>query len=81
MHQSKTLPKTPYERVLEEQKIPQENKQKLKTLYQNLNPIHLTKEIIKLQNLLLEDYKTRYQTVSGKIKKEFIKKFKKNQKA
>jgi Integrase core domain. len=65
-------PKTAYERVLEEEKIPKENKQKLKTLYKTLNPIHLTKEIIKLQNLLLED---------DRIKKEFIKKLKKNQKS
>ena len=69
IHQSKKLPKTTYERVLEEEKIPKENKQKLKTLYKTLNPIHLTKKIIKLQNLLLED---------DRIKKEFIKKLKKS---
>jgi len=65
-------PKTPYERVLEEKEIRQENKRRLINFYQALNPIHLTKEILKLQNLLLED---------DRIKKEFIKKFKKNQKA
>ena len=58
-------PQTPYERVLTEKSIPEENKTKLKTVYQSLNPIEIRKEIIKLQNLLLED---------DKIKEEFVRK-------
>jgi len=41
------------------------NLQKSGNIYRSLNPINLRKEIIKLQNILLED---------DKIKKEFVKK-------
>lgn len=58
-------PQTPYERTLKEKLIPKENKKNLNTVYQSSNPIILRKEIIELQNLLLED---------DKIKKETIKK-------
>lgn len=55
-------PQTPYERILKDRSIPKENKIKLKTIYQTLNPIKIRREIIKLQNVLLE---------GGKIKEEF----------
>jgi hypothetical protein len=64
-------PQTPYQRVLKEKSIPKENKIKLKTFYQSLNPIEIKKEIVKLQNLLLED---------EKIKKVFVRKYQKIQK-
>jgi len=56
-------PQTPYERVLKEKSIPEENRTKLKIIYQSLNPIKIRKEIIKLQNLLLEDDKTKSDLV------------------
>jgi hypothetical protein len=58
-----------YQRVLKEKSIPKENKIKLKTFYQSLNPIEIKKEIVKLQNLLLED---------DKIKKEFVRRYQKH---
>lgn len=58
-------PQTPYERVLTEKSISEVNKIKLKNIYQSLNPIEIRKEIIRLQNLLLEN---------DKIKEEFVRK-------
>jgi hypothetical protein len=60
-------PQTPYERVLKEKSILEKNKRKIKTVYQRLNPIELRQEIVKLQNLLLEN---------DKIKEEFVRKLK-----
>ncbi|MFN4197289.1 MAG: transposase family protein, partial [Caldimicrobium sp.] len=60
-------PQTPYERVLKEKSISRKNKRKLKVIYQSLNPLKIRKEIVKLQNVLLE---------CSKIKKEVVKKLK-----
>jgi len=64
-------PQTPYGRALKETSISEENRTKLKIIYQSLNPIKIRKEIIKLQNLLLED---------DKIKGEFVRKYQKDKK-
>lgn len=61
-------PQTPYQRIFKEELLTKKQKEKLKNIYKSLNPIHLQKEIIKLQNILLED---------DKIKKELIKKLSK----
>jgi len=58
-------PETPYQRVLQENLVTKKQKEKLRSIYKSLNPIILRKEIIKLQNLLLED---------DKIKREFVEK-------
>lgn len=58
-------PQTPYQRVLREKSVTKQQKEKLRNIYSGLNPIRLREEIIKFQNILLED---------DKIKKEFIKK-------
>lgn len=61
-------PQTPYQRVLREESVTKQQKEKLRNIYSGLNPIRLRKEIIKFQNILLED---------DKIKKEFVKKLSK----
>lgn len=58
-------PQTPYERVLREKSVSKKQKEELTNICCSLNPIQLRKEIIKFQNILLED---------DKIKKEFVKK-------
>jgi hypothetical protein len=58
-------PKTSYQRTLQEKILTLQQRKKLINIYRSLNPINLQKEIIKLQNILLED---------DKIKKEFVKK-------
>ena len=58
-------PKTSYQRTLQEKILTLQQRKKLINIYRSLNPINLRKEIIKLQNILLED---------DKIKKEFVKK-------
>lgn len=50
---------TPYQRALKEKTVLKENKIKLKRMYNTLNPIKLRKEIIRLQEILLKDEKTR----------------------
>jgi len=45
-------PKTPYQRVLADCHIPEENKDKLKAIYLTLNPAELKRKINKLQNKL-----------------------------
>lgn len=46
-------PKTPYQRVLEHPKIPEETKDKLKEKYQTLDPVKLLEEINRLVEKLL----------------------------
>ncbi len=46
------VPKTPYQRVLESQDIPEETKIKLRIKYESLNPKQLLKRIIQLTNRL-----------------------------
>lgn len=45
---------TPYQRVLESPRIPEENKKQLRRLYAKLNPAELKRQITKLQNRLLK---------------------------
>ncbi len=48
-------PKTPYQRVMEHQAIPEDIKLNLKSKYQTLNPVSLLGEINKLGKLLLKN--------------------------
>jgi len=45
VHRKYDVPKTPYHRLIESEHIPQETKQKLTQLYQNLNPAELKRKI------------------------------------
>ena len=45
-------PKTPYQRVLEHPKIPEETKERLRKRYEELNPAELRRKILGLQQKL-----------------------------
>ena len=45
-------PKTPYQRLMERDDVPQETKEKLRELYLSLNPVDLLIEIYRLLELL-----------------------------
>lgn len=47
-------PKTPYERVLECEEVEEENREKLRKIYENLNPIELKAKTDKLQSKLVK---------------------------
>lgn len=46
--------RTPYERVLEREEIKEEDKKKLKKIYEDLNPMELKEKVEKLQNKLIK---------------------------
>ncbi|MCD6408537.1 hypothetical protein J7L87_05770, partial [bacterium] len=46
--------KTPYQRIIECPDIEREVKMELKRQYENLNPVELKKQIVKLQNYLFK---------------------------
>ena len=46
--------RTPYTRVLESDLVPKKNKQRLKTMYEQLNPAAIKRQITTLQNKLLD---------------------------
>jgi hypothetical protein len=45
IHRRYDTPKTPYQRIMESEKIPEENKKELRNLYQRLNPAELKRKI------------------------------------
>ena len=47
-------PRTPYHRVLESQWVNKENKEKLKSQYDKLNPVELKRKMVRLQNKLFK---------------------------
>ncbi len=57
-------PKTPYQRVLEDESVSEKDKIKLKEIYKSLDPIKLRREIIKIQAVLLKDEKIRKRFVA-----------------
>lgn len=61
--------RTPFERVCQSQKIPEETKRKLKERYQDLNPVVLRKEIAKLKKKIF----IKKSVASGMIYSQIIK--------
>jgi len=47
-------PRTPYERVIENPRIPLENKQRCQKIYESLDPFQLNEEVCRLKNKLNE---------------------------
>lgn len=54
-----TKPKTPYQMVLDSKTIDQKTKQRLKELYQSLNPAELKRQIDKKKDELYQAYKRK----------------------
>ena len=59
IHRKYDTPKTPYQRVMESKEVSKETKQKLKELYQSLNPAKLRREIKRKLDLLYQAYKEK----------------------
>jgi len=55
-------PKTPYQRVLESDEVDKQRKEKLKNIYNSLNPAKLKKDIDKKLNSLWIVYKSKQRT-------------------
>ena len=59
VHRKYDTPKTPYHRIMESEKIPEENKKELKELYQRLNPAELKRKIDEKIHRLFEIYEEK----------------------
>jgi len=63
IHRKYDTPKTPYQRVMESKEVSKETKQKLKEIYQSLNPAKLKREIERKLDLLYKAYKEKQKTL------------------
>lgn len=59
VHRKYDVPKTPYQRIIESQKIPEETKKELSKLYQSLNPAELKRGIDEKIHLLFKAYEEK----------------------
>ena len=59
VHRKYDIPKTPYQRIMESEKIPEENKKELRELYQRLNPAELKRKIDEKIHLLFKTYEEK----------------------
>ncbi len=59
VHRKYDTPKTPYQRIMESEKIPEENKKELRELYQRLNPAELKRKIDEKIHLLFKTYEEK----------------------
>ena len=59
VHRKYDIPKTPYQRIMESEKIPEETKKELRELYQRLNPAELKRKIDEKIHLLFKTYEEK----------------------
>ena len=59
VHRKYDTPKTPYQRIMESEKIPEENKKELRELYQRLNPAELKRKIDEKIHRLFKVYEKK----------------------
>ena len=59
VHRKYDIPKTPYQRIMESEKIPEENKKELSKLYQRLNPAELKRKIDEKIHRLFKVYEKK----------------------
>ena len=59
VHRKYDIPKTPYQRIMESEKIPEETKKKLRELYQRLNPAELKRGIDEKIHQLFKTYEEK----------------------
>ena len=65
------IPKTPYQRIIESRKIPEETKEELRELYQRLNPAGLKRKIDeKIQQLFKTYEQKNKETEASPFKKQ-----------
>lgn len=63
IHRSFEEPKTPYQKIMESRMISQDTKQKLRNVYQSLNPAELKRKIEKKQDELYRVYRTKEKRI------------------
>ncbi len=59
VHRKYDTPLTPYQRIMESEKIPEENKKELSKLYQSLNPAELKRRIDEKIHRLFKVYEEK----------------------
>ena len=59
VHRRYDIPKTPYQRLMDSDKIPEETKEKLTRVYQSLNPAELKRTIDEKIHQLFEVYEEK----------------------
>jgi len=71
VHRKYDIPKTPYQRIMESRKIPEETKEELRELYQSLNPAELKRGIDeKIQQLFKTYEQKNKETEASPFKKQ-----------
>lgn len=68
------VPKTPYQRIMEDSGVLSETKEQLTEIYQSLNPAKLKREIREKQNLLYQAYQKKQHRSISLSKVDFSKK-------
>ena len=63
-------PKTPFERVIKSESMPDSVKQKLSEVYQNLNPAELKRQIDKKIRLLFDVHQKKMKNLISPFKKQ-----------
>ena len=59
VHRKYDIPRTPYQRIMESERIPEETKERLTKLYQSLNPAELKRKIDEKIHRLFEVYEEK----------------------
>jgi len=59
VHRKYDTPRTPYQRLMESERIPEETKEKLTKLYQSLNPAELKRKIDEKIHRLFKAYEEK----------------------
>lgn len=75
IHRKYDKPRTPYHRLMESEKITEQTKQQLKTIYESLNPAQLKRSIDQKLNLLYGAYQDKNKTIKVDIKKKISVRF------
>lgn len=70
LHRKLQKAKTPYQRVMESKGVPEKMKQRLKRIYDNLNPAELKRAIDKKLDLLVKTYQAKNKSLKVALDKK-----------
>jgi len=70
VHRKYDTPKTPYQRLMESERIPEETKKKLTELYQSLNPAELKRKIDEKVHRLFKVYEEKERRKEASLSKK-----------
>ena len=76
VHRKYDTPKTPYQRIMESEHIPQETKDKLRKIYLTLNPAQLKRGIDRKVHMLFKAYEEKQGTQEASPSKKQTPQFK-----